>query len=145
MKQSITLTLGMCAFRLRRRFTELVRRSRELEDSRDIRPHSRSIFRQRVVARFCTDLELKRGPDSAVMRADRGLKSALDLKRREIISVRNKSQTFAAYLVRFTCCPPLLAMLNCKAGVLRESRLTLAKVSHARVNRHCAAFKRFSQ
>jgi hypothetical protein len=36
-----------------------------------------------------------------------------------------------------------VAILNCKAGVLRESFLTRARVSQARVKRHCAALNLF--
>jgi hypothetical protein len=45
--------------------------------------------------------------------------------------VRNESQLLAGwfYFVRFTCCPPLVATLNCKAGTLRESLRTRASVS----------------
>lgn len=47
--------------------------------------------------------------------------------------------------MRFTCCPPAVAILNCKAGVLRESFLTRARVSQARLNRRCAPVSRRSQ
>jgi len=38
-----------------------------------------------------------------------------------------------SYFATFTCCPPVVAMLNCSAGVLRDSFLTRARVSQARV------------
>ncbi len=44
-----------------------------------------------------------------------------------------------------TCCPPLVVILNWSVGVFRESFLTRASVSQARVNRLWAAVKRFSQ
>ena len=40
----------------------------------------------------------------------------------QVIPALRKSQRAAAYFVRLTCCPPLVAMLNCNAGVLREKR-----------------------
>ena len=49
------------------------------------------------------------------------------------------------YFATFTCCPPAVAILNCNAGVLRESFRTRARVSEARAKRRCAAVNRFSQ
>lgn len=46
---------------------------------------------------------------------------------------------------RLSCFPPSVAMLNCKDGVLRDTFRTLARVSHARVKRLCAADNLFSQ
>jgi hypothetical protein len=60
-------------------------------------------------------------------------------EQRKIILLRNqKSTSEVSYFARFTCCPPL-------ADVLRESFLTRARVSHARVNLLWAAVNRFSQ
>ena len=56
-----------------------------------------------------------------------------------------KEKSTLTYFVRFTCCPPLAAILNCKAGTLRESLRTRARVSQARVKRRCAALNLFSQ
>jgi hypothetical protein len=63
------------------------------------------------------------------------LGAAFDWSDPEVIRVPQKSQREETYFVRFNCCPPLVAILNGKAGVLRESFLTRVGVSQARVKR----------
>ena len=63
----------------------------------------------------------------------------------QVISLQKKQSTFDAYLVTSTCCPPLVAILNCRLECFVRGFLARAKVSQARVKRRCAALKRFSQ
>src|SRR6185503_7818169 len=71
--------------------------------------------------------------------------AALRFKRREIIPDRDKVNVLIWLLREVHLLPPLVAILNCIAGVLRDSFLIRARVSQARVKRLCAALNRFSK
>jgi hypothetical protein len=58
------------------------------------------------------------------------------LRRRDLVG---------AYFATFTCCPPVVAIFNCKAGVLCVSLRMRARLSDARLNRRCAPVNRRSQ
>ena len=78
------------------------------------------------------------------MRGRRGLGSAFRIRPAGgYSSSLPKVNVSTGYFVRFTCCPPLVAILNCKAGVLRESLRIRVRLSDERLNRRCATLRRY--